>query len=121
MKTIVFAVAHELHTVVENNVRKKLSTISLLFKRLRLRALGGDLEAKKLLDQQRGKYQQEDTAPVLQGIIIPPRMDMETFMIHAAAQRERMLWAQANREQIWAEMGWDGSSSDAGREPLEKP
>jgi hypothetical protein len=95
---IVQKVAEELRPVKEDGQTHNVKTADLVFKRLQLRALSGDLEAKKLLDRQREKYQPEDTGPEISGILIPPTMDLETFLVHAAAQRERMLWDQANRD-----------------------
>lgn len=79
-------------------MRKKLSTSDLIFKQLQARSLEGNLGAKKLLDQLRAKYQQEDEKPELRGIFIPPAMELDEWQIYANAQRKRMLWAQANRE-----------------------
>jgi len=97
-KTIVKQVAYEEHDFVVGGERTKRNTIEWVFIRLQQRALGGDLEAKKYLDTLRDRYEPEEIAPSLVGILIPPTLSIEDWTVQALAQRERMLWVQANRE-----------------------
>lgn len=98
LKTIVKQVALEEHDVVEKGARVGRNTMELLFIGLHHRALGGNLEAKKLLDSLRDRYEPEEILPKIRGIIIPPTLSEDDWAVEAAAARERMLWAQANRE-----------------------
>lgn len=108
LKTIVNKVAHEEHVVTEGGALVRRSTVDLIFLCLQRRALSSDLEAKKLLDGLRARYEPEDLPSRSPGIIIPPTLSMEDWMIVAEAERARMLWMQANREKIWEEMGLTG-------------
>ncbi|MDU8945991.1 DUF5681 domain-containing protein [Ovoidimarina sediminis] len=98
MKTIVEKVAHETHWISEGGRQTELKTYELIFRRLQARAVSGDLEAKKLLDSYRERYQPGDGPRKLRSPICPPPMDLETWLVHAEATRKRMLWAQAERE-----------------------
>lgn len=104
-KTIVHRVAHEFREVVEGGVRQRLTTVGLILKRLQQRAVNGDLASKVFLDDIRQRYQPEDTAPKLRGICIPPPPTQEEFEKELEALRARHAWVEANREQIWEDMG----------------
>ncbi|MGR3660524.1 MAG: DUF5681 domain-containing protein [Paracoccaceae bacterium] len=104
MRTIVHRVAYELHSVVENGERRTLPAKDLIFKRLQGRSLSGDLEAKKLLDQIRARYQPEEKK-LNPGLLIPPVLEPEDWLVRAEAARQRMFWVQSNRPQLWKEMG----------------
>ena len=96
-RTIVQKVALEEHTVIENGQRKKLTLVDQLLKVLQFRAVSGDLPAKKHLDMTREKYQPDEVGHTGGILVCPPQMGLEEFLRYAAAQRERMLWAQADR------------------------
>lgn len=97
LKTIVMRVAHELHPVIEGGEPQTHTTVELIFIRLQERAVGGDLEAKKILDELRERYRSEELTPVLSGIICPPRLELDDFMKIAKGAREKMLWDQEQR------------------------
>lgn len=94
LKTIVKRVAHKLHPVNESGEAQSRTTIELIFIRLQERALAGDLEAKKILDDMRDRYRPEELSTVLSGIICPPRLELDDWMIVAEGARLKMLWDQ---------------------------
>ena len=56
-KTIVHRVAQERHTVSEGGHRRSLTTVELLLRVLRAKAMAGDLAANKLLDEFAKRHQ----------------------------------------------------------------
>ena len=94
LKTIVMRVAHEQHTVIEGGEPQTRTTVELIFIRLQERALGGDLEAKKILDDLRDRYQPDEVTPVVRGIICPPTAGLDEWTKIAKGAREKMLWHQ---------------------------
>lgn len=121
LKTIVHRVAHKEHEVKANGGRLTLPTVGLILRKLEERALQGSVEAVKYLGQLREKYQPEEPTVEVSGIICPPVLSMEEFEREIEAQRQRMLWIQANREKVWAEMGISDGTPALGQEPLVRP
>ena len=105
MNTIVHRVAHKEHTVQLEGEMRTLTTVGLIFRRLQERALQGSPEAIKFLSLLREKYQPDEPEVAVQGILIPPTLSMEDFQKQAEALRAKHAWVQANREQVWAELG----------------
>ena len=105
MKSIVQRVAHKEHTVQLDGETHSLTTVGLIFRRLQERALQGSPEAIKFLSQLREKYQPDEPEVSVQGILIPPTLSLEDFEKQAEALRAKHAWVQANREQVWAELG----------------
>lgn len=98
LKTIVRTVAQEMQHVDLDGERRELPTSALLIVMLQRRAFRGDYGAKLLLDEVREKYGvPEEDKSTLPAIIIPKQPGMEEFLVMAAAQRKRMLWAQEQR------------------------
>ena len=56
MKTIVQEIANEKHTVTENGKKLRLKTAELIVKVLHRKALAGDLQAKRVLDDLRERF-----------------------------------------------------------------
>lgn len=120
-KTIVHRVAHEVREIAEGGVRQRLNTIGLILKRLQQRAANGDLASKVVLDDIRQKYQPEDTAPKSRGIYTPPTSTPEEFEKELEALRARHAWVEANREQIWEDMGLNRGTPKPEAELVDAP
>ena len=105
MKSIVQRVAHKEHNVQLDGETHSLTSVGLIFRRLQERALQGSPEAIKYLGQLREKYQPDEPEVAVAGIIIPPELSEDDFEKQMEALRAKHAWVQANREQVWAELG----------------
>ena len=77
-KIIVHAIAREKHTITVGGKKQKRSTVELVLQVLHRKALGGDLAAKRLLDDLRDQFSPTEANNKGHGCLVVPEPMGET-------------------------------------------